>query len=240
MTVAFMKSALVIRHVAFEDLDAFGPILAAHGYSIRYLEAGVDDLSAINPLADEMLVILGGPIGVYEQTAYPFIRDELQLLHTRLQADRPTLGICLGCQLMAAALGGRVYAGAQKEIGWKPLILTKAGQISPLAAVADQTPVLHWHGDTFELPLGATLLASSDLYPHQAFSWGQRGLALQFHIETTARGLERWFIGHAGEIANTAHLSVPLLRAATAQHAAQAERNGQRCLSDWLAQVEQT
>jgi GMP synthase (glutamine-hydrolysing) len=233
-----MKSVLAIRHVAFEDLDAFGPTLAARGYTIRYLEAGFDDLSVINPLADDLLVVLGGPIGVYEQTAYPFIRDELQVLRTRLQADRPTLGVCLGCQLMAAALGASVYPGNQKEIGWKPLQLTAAGQASPLAAFAEQTPVLHWHGDTFDLPTGATLLASSDLYPQQAFSWGKRGLGLQFHIETTARGLERWFIGHAGEIAQTTPLSVPLLRAATAQHAAQAERNGQRCLSAWLAQVE--
>ncbi len=97
--------------------------------------------------------------------------------------------------------------------------------------------MLHWHGDTFDLPEGATLLASSDLYPHQAFSWGNRALALQFHIETTARGLERWFIGHAGEIAGTAGLSVPTLRAATARHAAAAEARGRQCFIAWLEQL---
>lgn len=229
-----MKTVLAIRHVAFEDLDSFAPLLTDQGYAIRYCEAGYDNLAALDPVADDLLVVLGGPIGVYESEAYPFIDDELRLLRARLAADRPTLGICLGCQLIAQALGARVYPGSQKEIGWKPLTLTEAGHRSPLAAFADGTPVLHWHGDTFDVPEGATLLASSDRYPHQAFSWGSRTLALQFHIETTARGLERWFIGHAGEIAQTAGISVPALRTDTARHAADAEAKGRQCLAAWL------
>jgi len=229
-----MHTLLALRHVAFEDLDSFAPLLTERGYAIRYVEAGYDDLAALDPLADDLWIVLGGPIGVYEQDAYPFLADELRLLRTRLNADRPTLGICLGCQLIAQALGGRVYPGHGKEIGWKPLTLTAAGLDSPLAALADGTAVLHWHGDTFDLPDGATLLASSDLYPHQAFSWGNQVLALQFHLETTGRGLERWMIGHAGEIAATSGLDVPALRAATALHAATAETKGRDCLADWL------
>jgi GMP synthase (glutamine-hydrolysing) len=233
-----MKTVLAIRHVAFEDLDSFAPALIERGYAIRYAEAGYDDLTVLDPLADDLLVVLGGPIGVYEDAAYPFIHDELRLLRTRLAVGRPTLGLCLGCQMIAQALGAQVYPGGHKEIGWKPLTLTEAGQNSPLAAFADQTLVLHWHGDTFDLPAGATLLASSDLYSHQAFSWGRCTLALQFHIETTARGLERWFIGHAGEIAATPGLSVPTLRADTARHVASAEVKGRQCLAAWLDQVE--
>ena len=232
-----MKTALALRHVAFEDLDRFAPLLAERGYAIRYVEAGYDDLAGLDPLADDLWIVLGGPIGVYEEDAYPFLADELRLLRARLEAGRPTLGICLGCQLIAQALGGRVYPGHGKEIGWKPLTLTAAGLDSPLAALADGISVLHWHGDTFDLPEGATLLASSDRYPHQAFSWGRHALALQFHLETTARGLERWFIGHAGEIAATPGLSVPLLRAATAVHAPVAATKGPQCLAAWLDQL---
>ncbi len=232
-----MKTVFAIQHVAFEDLGSFAPALTERNYTLRYLEAGQDDLAALDPLAGDLWIVLGGPIGAYEEAAYPFIRDELRLLRARLDAGRPTLGICLGAQMMARALGARVYPGGRKEIGWKPLQLTAAGRASPLAAFADGTPVLHWHGDTFDLPDGATLLASTDWYPHQAFAWGYHALALQFHIETTARGLERWFIGHASEIAGTPGLSVPMLRDETAHHAVDAEERGRQCLTAWLEQA---
>ncbi|MEO1765042.1 MAG: gamma-glutamyl-gamma-aminobutyrate hydrolase family protein, partial [Cyanobacteria bacterium J06629_18] len=112
-----MKTATVIRHIAFEDLGTLEIALQRQGYAIKYLEAGVDDLTSISPTED-MLIILGGPIGAYDERDYPFLVDELQILEQRLKAAKPTLGICLGSQLMARALGARVYPGGNKEIGW--------------------------------------------------------------------------------------------------------------------------
>lgn len=229
------KTARAIRHVLFEDLGTLESVLGAHGYAITYREAGMDDLAAIDPAGPDLLVVLGGPIGAYEEDAYPFVLDEVRLLERRLAADLPTLGICLGAQLMARALGSKVYPGPRKEIGWSPVRLTEAGRQSCLRFLApEQTPVLHWHGDTFDLPSGAALLASTDVCENQAFAWGRTGLALQFHAEVTAKGLERWFIGHACEISATPSVSVAQLRRDTTRWAPTLEAHGPKAFDAWL------
>ena len=230
-----MKTCIAIRHVAFEDAGLLGDVLAARGFSLRYLEAGVDDF-ALAAEAD-LLVVLGGPISVYEESSYPFLTDELRVIGDRLRDERPVIGFCLGAQLMARALGARVYPNpAGKEIGWSALSLTEAGRNSPLAKITD-IPVLHWHGDTFDLPHGAQLLASTPTTPHQAFSWGYSALALQFHPEVSARGLERWYIGHAAEIGSTPGLTVPELRAASHSAAPRLKLAGRDMLASWLEQT---
>lgn len=232
-----MKHATVIRHIAFEDLGSLAEALDRYNYAVRYVEAGSDDLIGINPSTD-LLVILGGPIGAYDERDYPFLQDELHLLERRLAADLPTLGICLGAQLMARALGARVYQGSQKEIGWFPLTLSPTGQQTPLAHLAgDKTAVFHWHGDTFDLPAGASHLATSALYHNQAFSWKQKGLALQFHPEVTVQGLERWFIGHACEIGVTPDITVAKLREDTVRHAKKLSIQAPKFWQDWLASL---
>jgi GMP synthase (glutamine-hydrolysing) len=119
-----------------------------------------------------------------------------------------------------------------------PLRLSEEGARTPLKHLnGNDVRVLHWHGETFELPQGATLLASTEAYPHQAFGWGQRGLALQFHPEVMAPGLERWFIGHIGEIVSTEGLSVHQLRRDTALHAPALQPRAQAFWRDWLDAV---
>ncbi|HEY5960663.1 MAG TPA: hypothetical protein VIV60_29115, partial [Polyangiaceae bacterium] len=169
------------------------------------------------------------PIGAYEEHLYPFLTDELTVLEKRLLAQRPTLGICLGAQLLARALGARVYPGGTKEIGWGPLQLTEAGQSSSLASIGDAA-VLHWHGDTFDLPSGAQNLASTAVTPHQAFTWQNTVMALQFHLEATASSLEAWLVGHTCELSHWGKLTVPELRRTSREYAPLLKPRAERTL----------
>lgn len=229
-----MPTALAIRHVAFEDLDAFAPALAARGYNVSYRDAPTDDL-ADGMLADcDLLVVLGGPIGVYEEDRYPFLKSEIYAIEQRLKTAKPVLGICLGAQLMARTLGAKVHPAGFKEIGWAGISLSAGGRASPLAKLAPGTRVLHWHGDTFDLPSGATHLASTPRTPNQAFAVGRHALALQFHLEVTANGLERWLVGHAVEIGAAPRVTVPRLRADAAKFATDLVSQGRAVLDAWL------
>lgn len=229
------RRVAVIRHMAFEDMGIFGEVLAQRGCSVSTLDAGIDNLADAIREAD-LAVILGGPIGVYETERYPFLKEELLALENRLAAGRPTLGICLGAQLIAAALGARVYPGGKKEIGWSGIRLTGAGERSCLAALASQ-PVLHWHGDTFDLPQSAQLLASSAVYENQAFSLGNNVLALQFHAEADSRRIEQWLIGHTCEL-SAAGIDIPALRAQSHEVGPGLCAVGTRMLVDWLDRLE--
>ena len=211
-----MTTVLAIRHVSFEDLGLFSSVLEEAGASVHYVEAPLVDWSTLKPDEADLLVVLGGPIGAYQEDDFPFLTPELKFVEARLKAGLPTLGICLGSQIMARALGARVYKAPVTELRWAPLQLTDAGQASALHHIdGSKTSVLHWHGDTFDLPDGATRLASTDLCLNQAFSWGEAALALQFHVETMGPALETWFVGHTSEIASHANegISVASLRA---------------------------
>jgi GMP synthase (glutamine-hydrolysing) len=227
-----LAQILAIRHVAFEDLGSFENVLKARGHDIRYIDAATDDLAALPHDTPAPLFVLGGPIGAYEEPLYPFLNDELRFIEKRLAAKLPTFGICLGAQLMARALGARVYPAPAKELGWAPITLTEAGERSVLKPLGSG-PVLHWHGDTFDLPQGATRLASTAICENQAFSFGANALALQFHIEAEANGLERWYVGHTMELA-LASIAVPTLRAQSQDLAPAAAARGNACLTAWL------
>lgn len=224
------KTAIAIRHVAFEDLGSFAEPLAQHGYHVRYIDTGIDDLTFATHV--DMLIVLGGPISSNDEARYPWLRDEIELIRQRIVRGLPVLGICLGAQLIARALGARVYAASAKEIGFAPIDLTPEGRQSPLAALASG-PVLHWHGETFDLPPDARRLASTAICETQAFSLGARVMACQFHPEAGDGRFERWLIGHHGELAMDG-IDINQLRAMEQRERDGLRARGNTFLSNWL------
>ncbi len=229
------RTCLAIRHVPFEDAGALAAVLSAAGFSLAYVEAGPKPLPGDRIAACDLLLVLGGPIGVYEVEDYPWLIEETALIGERLRLRKPTLGICLGAQLMAAALGARVGPGPAKEIGYAPLALTPEGLASSLAPLEGQ-PVLHWHGDNFDLPRGAMRLAFTQACPNQAFALDAFALGLQFHLEVEPEGLESWLIGHTAELSR-AGVKPASLRKQAAQHGTATAALGARVIGDWLASV---
>lgn len=224
---------VALRHVAFEDLGLFEPVLKHRGYEVQYVQAGTDVLSRQDWLDADLAVVLGGPIGVGDLDIYPWLGDEIVQIRQRLGSQRPLLGLCLGAQLMAAALGARVAPLPNKEITWGQVSLTASGAGSPLQHLAGLN-VLHWHGDAFDLPHGAELLASTPMTSNQAFSLGPAALALQFHPEVNASRIEPWLIGHTVEL-RAASVDICSLRMSSARQDpdAQALAAG-RLLNEWL------
>lgn len=232
------RQCIALYHVRFEDLGSFAAPLAEAGYQVEYRHAGAQPLSPAQWRDAALVVVLGGPLGVGDVADYPWLAGEIDGLRERLALGRPTLGICLGAQLMAAALGGRIErrTGADgapaMEIGWAPLDIPAAG---PLDALRD-IPVLHWHGDNIVLPAGIEPLAGTAGTPCQAFAAGSHALGLQFHAEFAERALEEWLAGHAVELAR-AGAGLAALRRDTAIHGATLERAGRALLRDWLARL---
>jgi GMP synthase (glutamine-hydrolysing) len=229
------RKAVALRHIPFEDLGTLRPVLHTRGFSVDTVEATAPQIPGAALEDCDLLVVLGGPIGVYETKDYPFLDEELRLIGSRLRANKPTLGICLGSQLMAAALGARVYPGVNgSEIGWSALQAADEDTpkwFKPLFGTDVQ--VLHWHGDTFDLPQGAQRLASTELYKNQAFKAGDFALALQFHPEVTADGLEDWYVGHTCELRKK-QIDISVLRAAGKLHAPLLAEPAKAFWNGWL------
>ncbi len=177
---------LVIQHSPAEDLGTFGAVLSERGGEATYVRvyAGEDVPTTVRDFHG--LVLMGGPMGVYERDRYPFLGAELELVQWALQQGTAVLGVCLGSQLLAHALGAKVGPGTAKEIGWYDVRLTEKGHSDPLLTQFPEAFVgFHWHGDVFPLPPGAVALASSDLTPVQAFRYGEKAYGLLFHLEMT-------------------------------------------------------
>lgn len=231
-----MKSLLAIKHVDFENLGTWEDFLSKD-YKIKYINVTDIPLSTLRNEDIHLLIVLGGPIGVYQDGEYPFIKDEIALLKDRLRLDLPTLGICLGSQLIARALGAEIYPNHTKEIGWHSLSLTKEGMNTSVKYLdSELTSMFHWHGDTFDLPIGASLLASTDACKNQIFSFKRNTLAFQCHPEVSAHQLEKWWIGHSAELSHN-NLSVCHLRNQSIKMAPQLQKQSLQCLKEWIENI---
>ncbi len=181
-----MKPVIALQHIQCEAPATIAEALAARKIPVRAVH-----LSHGDPVPPEIgdaagLVVMGGPMGVYEQERYPHLREEIRLLESALKAETPILGVCLGSQLLASALGAGVRHGARKEIGWHSVSLAHGAGDDPLwKGIPSPFTAFHWHGDVFDLPHGAVPLASSELTPHQAFRYGQNAYGFLCHMEVT-------------------------------------------------------
>jgi GMP synthase (glutamine-hydrolysing) len=184
--------ALVLQHIACEPPGVYEDVLRERGVTLHRVE-----LDEGEPLPDwrafDAIVAMGGPMSVNDEDELPWLRGEKALIAEAVRAGTPFFGACLGSQLLAASLGGVVTAGPAPEVGILPVFLTGAAAADPVfAGLPRELPTLQWHGDTFSLPEGAVLLAGSPAYPHQAFRWGERAYAVQFHLEVSRAMAAEW------------------------------------------------
>lgn len=188
-----MPRLLVFQHVAHEILGTLDPLLRNAGFRIRYVN--FERYPGAAPALDgyDGLIVLGGPMNVDQTDTYPNLVTETGLIRDAVERGMPVLGICLGSQLIAKALGAHVLKNKTKEIGWYDVTPTKEGESDPLLSTFNGTEkIFQWHGDTFTIPDGAVRLASSALCKNQAFRYGEKVYGFQFHLEVDEPMIERW------------------------------------------------
>jgi GMP synthase-like glutamine amidotransferase len=184
--------ALIVTHHPEEGPGLLENILRERGWEITEVGLWNED-SIPDPTPFHLLILMGGPMSVNDDALHPFLEQEKQFVRQWINAGNPTVGICLGAQLIAHCLGGRVYKGPKEEIGWYDLVLTEEGRRDPcLQLFPMRFPVFQWHGETFDLPQNAILLATAQDYPHQAFRFGDLTYAFQFHVEVTKEMVKEW------------------------------------------------
>jgi len=196
-----LRSVWVLQHTPSETLGTIEDVLRGHQIGFNYIEtyAGKSVPGEMAGIAG--LIVMGGPMGVYEQSKYPFLREEMRLIESALALGRPVLGVCLGSQLLAAALGAEVKRGERKELGWHAVTLSEFAAQDPLfAGVRPEFWPFHWHGDVFSLPKQAVGLASSRQTPSQAFRYGKNAYGILFHLEVTQEQIAQMLSDFAEEL----------------------------------------
>lgn len=229
------KTVWAIQHIGYEDLGSFEDVLRQRGFDVQYFCSRNVDYNGLFAQDPDLLVVLGGPMGVYEQEKHSWIPRELKFVEERLECEKPLLGICFGAQMIAKALGAEVYPGRQgKEIGWTDITVNEDGMKTPLRHLdGSLTKMMHWHGDTFDMPDGAVLLASSDLYKKQAYSYGNYVFAMQCHPEVTAHKLRLWYAGSEDDI-KTVGKTVEQMKADAEAYNAKLSQQAALFLHEWL------
>jgi GMP synthase (glutamine-hydrolysing) len=212
-----MRTVLVLQHARCETLGTIADALEPTGISPQFVRTFEGQPVPLEMGEAAGLIVMGGPMGVYEQARYPFLQDELRLIERALRAQKPVLGVCLGSQLLAAALGSAVTKGKQKEIGWYPVRLADAARTDHLwNGVGDSFVAYHWHGDVFDLPAGGVSLASSSLTPCQAFRYANNAYGFLFHAEVTQKMIEDMVATFSEELREAGGSSEEIARGATA------------------------
>jgi GMP synthase (glutamine-hydrolysing) len=231
-----MKPILALRNVPHEGLGLLAGVCTERGLAHEVLDMPGHELRSFDPGDWAGLVVLGGPMNVDEVDRYPFLADEVRWLGQSVAAGIPVLGICLGAQLLAKASGARVYPNAVKEIGWYNVDWTGNAAVDTLfAGYGASSEVFQWHGDTFDLPQNATLLAASPQCRNQAFRVGKSAYGLQFHIEVTAPIIAEWLEepGNCGELAGLDYIDPPAILAATPARLPAMTELGRTVLGRW-------
>ena len=195
-------SILIIKNIPAEGPGTIEDYLKSRGMPYKILEFSKGEtVSGIEGCSH--LIVMGGPMAVYEMDRYPYLRTETELIKNFIKKGKAVLGICLGSQMIAHALGAKVYPGGTQEVGWYNVDLTPEGMEDPAfpALSVNNAPyaeVFQWHGDTFDLPANAVRIASTEVYQNQAFRYGNNVYALQFHIEVTPEIIREWFKSEKG------------------------------------------
>lgn len=234
-----MEEVLVFQHDPFEDLGFFAEVLDKEGVRYRTVRLFHGEMPAEDWQHVAAFIILGGPMAVDDEERFPFLRWEKRIIRAALDESVPTLGICLGAQLIAAALGTPVYDGAVSEIGWNPISITAHGQVdSLLGYLPENATVFQWHSRGFDLPPGAVCLASSAHYKIQAFRLGKLTYGLQFHLEVTPNMIERWIGVRSKDLARTPYVSAEKIKADTRIYSHTVKYYGERFLAEFLRRVD--